>query len=119
MLPILEAAAENDWRDFTTGDESWLFLQGASKRMRTLEQADVVEKPRLTIQGRKLMFPIMERHQGFHVVDSLPDDTTMSSTYVIDNILTKLAVRSFQTGAQDNHRQRPCTSTIVRFPGVG
>jgi hypothetical protein len=27
MLPVLEAAAENDWRYFATGNEFWFFLQ--------------------------------------------------------------------------------------------
>jgi hypothetical protein len=58
-LPVLEAAAENDWRYFTTGDESWFFLQRAPKRMWILERADVLEKSRLKIQTRKLMFTII------------------------------------------------------------
>jgi hypothetical protein len=97
-LPILEAAAENDRRDFATANGSWFFLQQASKRMWTLEKDHVVKKPRLTIQARKLRFTIIWSPQRFHVVESLPDGPTMNSTYFIDNILTKIAAVFFPDG---------------------
>jgi hypothetical protein len=63
--------------------------------MWTLARADVLEKPRVTIQAKKLMFTIIWNPQGFHVVDRRPEDTTMSSTYFTDNILTKTAAPFF------------------------
>ena len=108
MLPVLEAAAENDWRYFATGDESWFFLQRAPKRMWTLEKADVLEKPRLTIQARKLMFTILWSPHGFHVVDSLPDGATMCSTYFTDIILAQTAAAFFPAG----RRKRSQTVTL-------
>jgi transposase len=41
------------------------------------------------------MFIIIWSSQGFHVVDSLPDSTTMSSIYFTDNILMKTASAFF------------------------
>jgi hypothetical protein len=66
-----------------------------------LEKADVVDKPRLTIQARQIMFTIVSSAQGFHVVDSLPDGTTMSSTYFIDESLTKTAAAFFPDGGSE------------------
>jgi hypothetical protein len=97
MLPLLEATAEHDWRDFATGDESWFFLQRAPKRMWILEKADLVEQSRLTIQARRLTFTIIWIPQGFYVVDSLPD-----------GILTKTAAAFFPDGGTE---QSP-TSTL-------
>jgi histone-lysine N-methyltransferase SETMAR len=108
MLPVLEAAAENDWRYFATGDESWFFLQRAPKRMWTLERTDVLEKPRLTMQARKLMFTIMWSPQGFHVVDSIPGGTTMCSTYFTDVIFAQTAAAFFPAG----RRKRSQTVTL-------
>jgi hypothetical protein len=100
MVPALEAAAENDWLSFATGDESWFFLQRAPRRIWTLERADVLEKPHLTIQARKFMFTIIWI-PGFHMVDSRPDGTTMSSTFFTDNILTKAATVFFPDGRRE------------------
>jgi hypothetical protein len=54
------------------------------------------------------MFTIIWRHQGFHVVDSLPDSTTMSSTHFTNNILTKTAAAFFP----DGRRERSLTLTL-------
>jgi histone-lysine N-methyltransferase SETMAR len=108
MLPVLEEATENNWRYFATGDGSSFFLQRAPKRMWTLERADVLEKPWLTIQAWKLMFTIMWSPHGFHVVDSLPDATTMCSTSFIDVILAQTAVAFFPPG----RRKRSRTATL-------
>jgi histone-lysine N-methyltransferase SETMAR len=70
--------------------------------MWTLERADILETPRLTIQARKLMFTIIWNPLGFHVADSLPDDTTMSSTHFTDNILTKTAAAFFPAGRRES-----------------
>jgi hypothetical protein len=67
----------------------------------TLKRADVLGKPCLIIQARKLMFIIIWSSQGFHVVDSLPDSTTMSSIYFTDNILTKTAAVFFPDGRRE------------------
>jgi hypothetical protein len=66
--------------------------------MWTLDKADVPEKPRLTIQARKLIFTIMWSLHGFQVVDSLPDGTTMCSTYFTDVRLAQTAVAFFPAG---------------------
>jgi histone-lysine N-methyltransferase SETMAR len=75
--------------------------------MWTLEKADVPEKPRLTIQARKLMFTIMWSPHGFHVVDSLPDGPTMCSTSFTDIILAQTAAAFFPAGR--GKRSRPMT----------
>jgi hypothetical protein len=106
IFPVLKAAAENDCCYFAMVDESWFFLQRASRRMWTLERADVLEKPRLTIQSRKLMFTIIWSPQGFHMVDSSPNSTTMSSTYFTDNVLTKTAAAFFPDGRRERSRTR-------------
>jgi hypothetical protein len=69
--------------------------------MWTLERADVLEKPRLIIQARKLMFIIIWSSQGFHVVDSLSDRRTMNGTYFTDNILMKTAAVFFPGGRRE------------------
>jgi hypothetical protein len=82
MLRVLEAAAEKDWRYFVTADESWFFLQRASRR------------PRKTASDHSSQERHVHNHlepQGFRAVESLPDGNTMSRTYFTDNILTKTA----------------------------
>jgi hypothetical protein len=76
---VLEAASGNECHYFATGDVSWFYLELASRWIWKLKRADVHEKPRMKIQARKLMFTIIWSAQGFHVVNSRPDGTTMSS----------------------------------------
>jgi hypothetical protein len=101
MLPVLKAAPENHCRSFAKGEESWFFLQRVSRGMWTLERADVLEKSRLTIQARKFMSRITWIPQGFEVVDSRPDGTTMNNTYFTVDVLTKTAAAFFPDGKRE------------------
>jgi hypothetical protein len=47
------------------------------------------------------MFTIIWNPQGFHVVDSLPNVTTLSRAYFTNNILTKAAVAFVPDGRSE------------------
>jgi hypothetical protein len=90
MLPLLEEAAQEGWKHFVTGDESWFFLSRSPQRMWSLTRDDVATKVRPNIQTKKIMFTIMWSPRGFHVINQLPDDTKMNSTYYVNNVLQEL-----------------------------
>jgi hypothetical protein len=50
----------------------------------------MVTKPRLNIQSKKFMFIIIWNPSGFSVVERLPNDTKMNSTYFVIDILIPL-----------------------------
>jgi hypothetical protein len=108
MLSVLEAAPKNDSRDFTTRDESWFFLQQAARWMWGRERAHILQKPCLTIKVRKLMSTIFWRTLGFHLADSLPAGTGMSSTCFTHTILRKTTAAFFA----EEKRDRSPTGTL-------
>jgi hypothetical protein len=59
MWPFLYAAQHDGWHHLVTNDESWFSFNALSRRMFTLSRDDVVTKPRLDIQRKKFMLPIL------------------------------------------------------------
>jgi hypothetical protein len=90
MLPYLEKAASQNWRRIVTGDESWFYLSQLPSRMWSLARDNVATNVRNDFQSQKIMFTIMWNPHRFYVVNRLPENTTMNSTYYTSNILQPL-----------------------------
>jgi hypothetical protein len=54
MWSFLPAAERDGWRHLMTGDESWFLLNTSPRRMWTLSRDDMITKPRLDIQSKKV-----------------------------------------------------------------
>jgi hypothetical protein len=98
MLRLLLAAQRDGWHHLVTGDESWFFFDTSPRRTWTLSRDEVATKARQQIQSKKFMFTIIWNANGFHVIDSLPNDTKMNSDYFVTNILTPLEEAIFPQG---------------------
>jgi hypothetical protein len=89
MLPFLLTAERESWHH-VTGGESWFFLNISSRRMWILSRDDVVTKPRLDIQSKRIMFMIMWNPSGFYVIDKLLNDAKMNNDYFVINVFILL-----------------------------
>jgi transposase len=98
MITYLEAAKNDGWRHIVTGDESWFIMDQAPRRMWSLTEDEVATKPRTTIATKKFMYTIMWNPHGFHVIDLLPSDAKMNSTYYTSNVLEPLHQNFFPEG---------------------
>jgi hypothetical protein len=87
-----------------TGDESWVLMNRAPRRMWTLSRDDLVIKPRLDIQSKKFMFTIMWNSNGFHAVDRLPNDMKMNRAYFLTNVLIPFEEAIFPRGRAPHER---------------
>jgi hypothetical protein len=90
MLPYLEKATSQDWKNLVTGDESWFYLSQLPSRMWSLARDDVTTNVRHDFQTKKIMFTIMWNPHNFYVVNRLPENTKMNSTYYTTNVLKPL-----------------------------
>jgi hypothetical protein len=105
MLPYLEAARNDGWKHFVTGDESWFFLTTGPRRMWALSKDDVATKPRTEIQSKKFMFTIMWNPSGFYVIDRLPSGAKLNAFYYTTNILTPLQHCFFPKGRKPHGKR--------------
>ena len=80
--------------DVVTGDETWINVYGIpNKRSNQMwlgagDARPVVLRP--DFQSRKRLFTIFFSSNGQLVVDTLPENTTLNSTYYVENCLHKL-----------------------------
>jgi ribosome modulation factor len=72
MIPDLEAAFQNGWRNGIAGNESWFFLSQSPRRMWSVARDDVATIVRRDIRTTKFMFTIMWNPGGSMLsIDSL------------------------------------------------
>jgi hypothetical protein len=81
MIPSLEAAFRDGWRNLMTGDESWFFLSQSPRRMWSEARDDAAAIVRRDIRTTKFMFAIMWNPREFHVIGQLPDGSKMNNEY--------------------------------------
>jgi hypothetical protein len=101
MIPYLDAASQDGWRNLITGDEPWFFLSQSPRRMWSVAREDVATIVRGDIRTTKFMFTIMSNPRGFHVINRLPDGIKMNSEYYITNVLTPLHEKFCSGGPED------------------
>jgi hypothetical protein len=65
----------------------------------------VATKPRQEIESKKFMFTIIWNPNGFHVVESLPNDTKMNNDYFLTNIYTPLEEAIFPQGRAPHQKR--------------
>ncbi|GFR89599.1 transposase [Elysia marginata] len=94
MLNMFEPHGSKRLSDIVTGDETWFpFFIIPPKRLNRMwvdRQGDrpVVLRPGL--QSQKRIFTVFFNYSGPLVVDILPQDTTMTATYYVQNVLSRL-----------------------------
>ncbi|GFR87673.1 transposase [Elysia marginata] len=80
--------------DIVTGDETWFpsFIISPKRfnRMWVDGQGDRPVVLRPGFQSRKRMFTVFFNYNGPLVVDVLPQDTTMTATYYVQNVLSQV-----------------------------
>jgi hypothetical protein len=72
MIPDLEAAFQDGWRNLITGDESWFFLSQSPRRMSSLARDDVATIVRRDILAAKVIFTIMWNPRAVSDYQSTP-----------------------------------------------
>jgi hypothetical protein len=106
MLPFLHAAKRDGSHHLVTGDDSWFFYNISPRRMWTLSRNNMVTKPRLHIQSKKFMFPIVWNPSGFYVIDRFPNHNKMNSAYFVTNMLIPIGQAIFP-GGRAPYERRP------------
>ncbi|GFS14725.1 transposase [Elysia marginata] len=80
--------------DIVTGDETWfLFFIIPLKRLNRMWVDGQGDRPVVLspgFQSRKRMFTVFFNNSGPLVVDILPQDTTMTATYYVQNVLSQV-----------------------------
>ncbi|GFS07602.1 transposase [Elysia marginata] len=80
--------------DIVTGDKTWFsFFITSPKRLNRMWVDGQRDRPvvlRPGFQSRKRMFTVFFNYSGPLVVDILPQDTTMTATYYIQNVLSQV-----------------------------
>lgn len=90
MLETLKQAKHQGWTFFLTGDESWFFLDSDYELQWVHEDEKPAERPKRLISAKKCMITIFFSPLGFRVINMLPQKTTFTSQYFIDEILVKI-----------------------------
>ncbi|GFS23783.1 transposase [Elysia marginata] len=80
--------------DIVTSDETWFpFFIIPPKRLNRLWVDGQEDRPavlRPGFQSRKRMFTVFFNYSGPLAVDNLPQDTTMTATYYVQNVLSQV-----------------------------
>jgi histone-lysine N-methyltransferase SETMAR len=87
LLAILEEAQSTGFRQFVTGDESWIYLSYASRAVWTISQDKVPTREKQKISTKKFMPTVFGSVDGFHVVEFLPTDTKFNTAYFVEHII--------------------------------
>ncbi|GFS15076.1 transposase [Elysia marginata] len=94
LLNIFESHCPKRFPDIVTGDETWfLYFIIPSKglnRMWVEGQGDRPVVLRPGFQSRKRMFTVFFNYSGPLAVDILPEDTTMTAIYYVQNVLSQV-----------------------------
>ncbi|GFR73619.1 transposase [Elysia marginata] len=80
--------------DIVTGDETWfLFFIIPPERLNRMWIDGQVDRPAMLrpgFQSRKRMFTVFFNYRGSLAVDILPQDTTMTATYYVQDVLSQV-----------------------------
>ncbi|GFR82642.1 transposase [Elysia marginata] len=91
---MFEPPGLNRLSDIVPGDETWFpFLIIPPKRLNRMWVDGQGDRPvvlRPGFQSRKRMFTVFFNYSGPLVVDILPQDTTMTATYCVQNVLSQV-----------------------------
>ncbi|GFR89627.1 transposase [Elysia marginata] len=91
---MLEPHGPNRLSDIVTGDETWFpFFVIPPKRLNRMWVDWQGDRPILLrpgFQSRKRMFTVFFNCSGPLVVDILPQDTTMTAIYYVQNVLSQV-----------------------------
>jgi transposase len=89
-LDQLRSIEHHGWQFIITLDESWFYLSTDHEQIWLRVEEQGRERPRHTIQGRKLMVTIVWNPLEFHLLDASPKGNTFNTEYYRVNILTEL-----------------------------
>ena len=94
LLNMFEPHGPKRLSDIVTGDETWFpFFIIPPKRLNRMWVDGQGDRPvvlRPGFQSRKRMFTVFFNYSGPLVVDILPQDTTMTATYYVQNVLSQV-----------------------------
>lgn len=90
LFDILEKYKHTSYRNFITGDQTWLLYQYHSKGKWCLESEERPEFEDDNICHQKVMFTIIWGVWGFIIIDELPQGVSYNSSYFKQNILDAL-----------------------------
>ena len=79
LVKILKVAKNRPF--VVTGDESWIFLNNSGKMQWVFPWETPEVSTRRTIDSEKLLLVVFFSTSGFHLIDFVPDDTTVDSEY--------------------------------------
>jgi len=76
-----------------TGDESWIYFNNSEKLQWVFPWETPQVSSRKTIDSEKLLLVVFFSTSGFHLIDFVPDETTIDSDYycsLLDRLDTAL-----------------------------
>ncbi|GFR81410.1 transposase [Elysia marginata] len=89
---MFEPHGPKRFSDIFTGDENWFpFFNISPKRLNRMWVDEQVDRPAMLrpgFQSRKRMFTVFFNYRGSLAEDILPQDTTMTNTYHVQDVLS-------------------------------
>jgi transposase len=89
MLKILRNLKDN-YSSVLTGDESYIFYFSPNTTVFLAKGKRKKFQPIRGIHSKKLMLTVFWNPDGFHLIDFLPERTSMNAKYFIDNVIRVL-----------------------------
>jgi hypothetical protein len=80
LLRMLEIQEQRAWHDLITLDESWFYCNAYYELIWLPPGEKVLERPRDTVQGQRLMVTIVWNSSGFHLIRVLPSGCKFNSS---------------------------------------
>jgi hypothetical protein len=89
--PLLQllSITHQGWHFVITPDESWFYLSTDHEQIWLRADQESPERPKHTIQDKKMMVTIAWNPLGFHLVEVPPKGKSVNAEYDRDNILTE------------------------------
>jgi histone-lysine N-methyltransferase SETMAR len=87
LLYMLRSIKHQGWKFIVSIDESWFYLSTDHEQIWLRPDQAPPERPRHTIQDKKLMVTIVWNPLGFHIINALPHGIRFNADYYRDNIL--------------------------------
>jgi hypothetical protein len=119
VLPKLRSLKHQDWRFSIILYEPGFCLATDYEQIWLRPDQEPPERPKHTIQDKKIKGTIAWNPSGFHMIDAFPKGTISDAQYYLDNMLTALAPLQPDAGGRklriysDNARAETAQKSIA------
>jgi hypothetical protein len=105
LLAALNAAEKRRWLNLCTGDESWMmWVNRPTESWTTIDEA-LPQRVLHAVGATKSILTVFCNPKEFAIIDLLPQDTSFTAVYFVNNMILALAKRYVQQLGAIGHRK--------------